>query len=147
MKLGVKTPENGALSIAGPVDKPHKESFPSLSAYGEHAELLKGELPDITVGDTVTGTVTLKVTSVSETGLNFDVVSLDDISAGEGEPDGDEEEGEGKGDGDEAPEKDEDVPPSDPEEDDGAEEKVLGYKRPSKSKGPTPPMSAKFLVD
>ena len=125
MDLGTKkeSSESGALVPAAP-DMP-KISYPSFTLNDKVAEDFHKECPDCKLGEELTATVKLKVTSyrVDRYGksVGFDVVSLDDISE----------------------------TPSGESEDD-SEEKILGYKRKkpvagSESEGAE--ISAKGLAD
>jgi len=106
----------GALATA---QKPkQKASYPSFQLSDEVAEKFSSEY-DCEVGDELTATVKLRVSGIRKDeyghGITFDVVSIDDVSE---KPDADDEGG----------------------DEDDAEEKTLGYKRPE-GKHETPDLS------
>ena len=127
MDLGEKI---SSESIGGPVpaspstDKAKDIRYPRLSLDGKTAKEFISE-HDLDLGDYVTATVRLCVTSLRKDeyghSIGFDVESMDDIKAEEGDE------------GAESEDKPDD------------EEKILGYKRTPSAKKETPDLSAKDL--
>lgn len=118
----MKTP---GAEPASPVDeKQPKVSYPSLNLSNKVADSFLKEC-DADLGDEITATVCLKITSLRKdeygNSVGFDVLSLEDIS---GTDDDDK--------GDEKPD---------------AEEETLGYKRPKQSAKESPDISADSLKD
>lgn len=132
MDLGRKMKAPGSEPASPVSAKEPKVTYPGFSLNDEIADSFLKEY-DCDLGDEITATVKLKVTSLRKdeygNSVGFDVLSLDDVQDS-GKTDEDEN-GKKKSDDDEASDE---------------ETKTLGYKRPTVKKE-TPSVSAKDLAD
>lgn len=147
MDLGTKAKDSGPGQSASP--EIPKTSYPSFSLNDDIAKSFLAENP-ATLGDTITATVTMKVTSLTQdqygSRVGFDVTNIDNVSSGAGDEDEDEIPGALPGDKPATPKAEDALNEETPE--DAAEQKVLGYKRPKKAAPAkeVPPFAAKDLA-
>lgn len=137
MDLGTKRPKDGSVS---PVETKRPEmSYPSFSISDKVAQAFHKEHENCKIGDEITATVKLKVTSLRSDdyghSVGFDVQSMDNIEYEGNLEHGDKEE-------------DTDKKEESEEADGDDEEKILGYRRKTvKPAKEAPDTSAKSLYD
>lgn len=121
------------------------DSAPCLHLSGD--QLKSFDLDTATLGGTVTAQVTFRVSDGGDGGKTLEVVSVDDVAPGSGDPEGSEDVGDMTDDSPNTVPTPEDVPqdivppgqagledtPAGDEAD--TTEKMLGYKRPKKKEG------------
>lgn len=143
MDLGTKQSSPGALAPAQTSEGKDRITYPGLSIYGEAAQKVLDE-NECDVGETYTAPITFRVRSIrigdkpEDISLEYDVLDIGETKhVGGKEEEGEENKNEEGTPAEEAGETD---------EEEKAEEKALGYKRPKANKSKeTPDTSAKSL--